>query len=49
MGQQMAELEPDEILELFKSIQLAALLAREDAGNESSKRSKQEIWAQILG
>jgi len=48
IGQQMVALEPDEVLELFKSLQLAASLAREDAGDESGKRSKQEIWAQIV-
>lgn len=49
MGLHMAELGKDALIELFKSLQLAAGLGSEDAENETGNRSKQETLAQILG
>lgn len=49
LGEHMVELGQDALIELFKSLQLAAGLGREDAEDGTDKRSKQEILAQILG
>lgn len=45
----MVELGQDAVMELSRSLQLAAVLGSEDAGDGTSKRSKQEIRARILG
>jgi hypothetical protein len=45
----MAELGQEALVELFKSLQLAAGLGGQDAEDGTGKRSKQEVWAQILG
>ena len=49
MDQHMAELGQEALTELFKSLQLAAGRGCKDAEDRTGKRSKQEIWAQILG
>jgi hypothetical protein len=49
MGQLIVEFEQDAVLEVFKSLQLAAALGSRDAEDGNSKRSKQEICARILG
>lgn len=49
MGQQMVELGHEAVTELFKSLLLAAGLGHKDAENATGKRSKPEVWAQILG
>jgi len=49
MAQDLFELGPDAVIELYGSLQLAVRLAYKDAEDGTSKRSKQEVRVRILG
>lgn len=49
MGQHTVELGQEAVIGLFKSLKLAAGLARKDTEGGAGKRSKKETWARILG
>ncbi|GAB7020280.1 hypothetical protein JCM18750_31410 [Halostagnicola bangensis] len=49
MGPDVIELGQEAITELFKLLQLTAGLAREDKEDGTGKRSKQDLWARVLG
>ncbi|ELY39890.1 hypothetical protein C496_14471 [Natronorubrum tibetense GA33] len=49
MGPDVLELGQEAVMELFKLLQLTAGLAREDKEDGTGKRSKQDLWARVLG
>lgn len=49
MGQHIVELGQEAVVELCKSLLLAAGFAHNDAEKGADKRSKQDIWTQVFG